>query len=164
MHNDCTCLCLICEACNTFTWTWILLQWIRGTPNTNNYVPTLTSNIVKAELQGLWEGVMVARKRFPSTKLRIEGNSSTVINSLSHDSPSSSISSQPLLRDVIAMLCSAPSWKAAYIYREGNEPFNWLVTQGLVHSTKECWFSNFPRNLIRLCNIDVSDCTFIRNF
>jgi len=36
MHDAYTCPCLICEACNTFTWTWILLQWIRGTPNTNN--------------------------------------------------------------------------------------------------------------------------------
>jgi len=36
MHNACVCPCLICEACSTSTWTWILLQWIWGTPNTNN--------------------------------------------------------------------------------------------------------------------------------
>jgi len=36
MHNTCTCPCLICEACNSSTWIWILFQWIWDTLNTNN--------------------------------------------------------------------------------------------------------------------------------
>ena len=43
MHNICTHPCLICKACNTSTWTWILLQWIWGTPNTNNLYLDLCS-------------------------------------------------------------------------------------------------------------------------
>ena len=37
MHKAYTCLCLICEACNTSTLTWIFFQWIWGTQNTNNF-------------------------------------------------------------------------------------------------------------------------------
>jgi len=36
MHKSCTRPCLISEAYNTSTWTFILLQWIWGTQNTNN--------------------------------------------------------------------------------------------------------------------------------
>ena len=36
MHKSCACPCLISEVCKISTWTWILLQWIWGTQNTNN--------------------------------------------------------------------------------------------------------------------------------
>jgi len=36
MDKTCTCICMISNACNTSTWSLILLQWIWDIQNTNN--------------------------------------------------------------------------------------------------------------------------------
>ena len=100
---------------------WVVLsqvhtQWFR-------------SNVVLAELQGLWEGVRVAREFSPHAKIWVEGIGSSSLILCYYFS--SSIRCLPIFRDMKDILSQAAGWRVSHIFREGNKLADRLVGRAI---------------------------------
>jgi len=133
-----------------------------GTVLAVGYTEVIASNVIEAELQGLWEEVKMGPRSFPNTRLWVEGDSAVIINVLLQDALPNSICCLPIYKDVCMMLSKVKEWRASHIYGEGNKAADWLVKKAMKVKGHHVWLSDFLCDLLALFAIDMSASYFMR--